>query len=335
MEFRDIKEDFSNKDEEIKYLITPVGNRKEMPLVFKFRNNENNINFFKAVFFHIKEEGMDIVEILNSRNKYGKTFLHYAAEYGDLDIFMLLLDNGASLSIKDKKEKTPIDCAKDYNRTEILNYISEHYKEVLTEFNKKFFDHTLKKSTDSVIPASRNNPIKERDCFGKTELHRASENGDSDRVEYLLECGADPNIQDCFGKTALHYASENRNSDCLRHLLEFGADPNIQDETGRTAIHYSIGKIENIKLLLIYEANPNIQDKKKQTPSHLAAFNSDIDSLMVLIDSGGNLNIKDNKEKSVLSIALKKFCKKKQIVESLKSISKQQKRMDSDIFLEI
>lgn len=60
----------------------------------------------------------------------------------------------------------------------------------------------------------------------------------SDVVRLLLEYGACVNQRDkAHYKTALHVACEAQNVACVQYLLDAGADPNVQAESGLTPLH--------------------------------------------------------------------------------------------------
>lgn len=70
---------------------------------------------------------------------------------------------------------------------------------------------------------------------------------------YLLENGADPNIQDKTGKTALmHACLEQVGTDVVSLLLSSGADPTIEDHTGLSALIHAVntGHKEVLRVLL-------------------------------------------------------------------------------------
>ena len=56
--------------------------------------------------------------------------------------------------------------------------------------------------------------------FGKTPLHYASELGQDDTLEILLNAKANPNVQDLDGKTPLHDAIENGQFNSVQILCE-------------------------------------------------------------------------------------------------------------------
>lgn len=60
----------------------------------------------------------------------------------------------------------------------------------------------------------------------------------SDVVKLLLEYGAFVNQTDkAHYKTGLHVACEAQSVACVQYLLDAGADPNVQAEEGRTPLH--------------------------------------------------------------------------------------------------
>jgi len=58
-------------------------------------------------------------------------------------------------------------------------------------------------------------------------------NGHPEIVNLLLRNAADANARDSLGRTPLHYASELGQDDSLEMLLNHGADPNVQDTASK------------------------------------------------------------------------------------------------------
>ena len=75
--------------------------------------------------------------------------------------------------------------------------------------------------------------------FKETALHVART---EDKVEVLLNAGANPNAQDYLGRTPLHtHAADayEEGSEICEMLLNVGADPTIKDNNGDTALQYA------------------------------------------------------------------------------------------------
>ena len=73
----------------------------------------------------------------------------------------------------------------------------------------------------------------------------------------------------CPSCTALLYQAEKGTIEAMQFLLEKGANPNLQDRTGNTALHNSIVNEDNsnkVKLLLDNKADFTIKNKDKPSP---------------------------------------------------------------------
>ena len=100
------------------------------------------------------------------------------------------------------------------------------------------------------------------DEAGFTPLFRAVMQNRIEFVSFILEMGANPNIQTHEGFTPLMAAAESNNIEMLRILLENRADPDIRSMHGATSLHIaaSLGHSGIIKLLLSSGADPLIRD---------------------------------------------------------------------------
>ncbi|KAF4519567.1 hypothetical protein B566_EDAN004774 [Ephemera danica] len=65
---------------------------------------------------------------------------------------------------------------------------------------------------------------------GDTALHLAAKKGKIDMVKYLLECGADVNVEDKADVTPLHLAARDGKTDVVHLLVQFGADESAVTE---------------------------------------------------------------------------------------------------------
>lgn len=101
--------------------------------------------------------------------------------------------------------------------------------------------------------------VNERGPKGMTALHLAASHGDSEKVDKLLDCGANIEAQDEFGRTPLHHVCGRQApstpmqaigkllfkseisaySECAENLIDRGANVNATDGDGWTPLHYS------------------------------------------------------------------------------------------------
>ncbi|WP_236950333.1 ankyrin repeat domain-containing protein [Mycobacterium sp. MS1601] len=83
----------------------------------------------------------------------------------------------------------------------------------------------------------------------------------------------DVNAQDADGKTPLHYAAEQEQSEIVSALLDAGADPNIQDRRfGNTAFSWIVKRcdVPTVKKAIACGGNPTIANHYGNAATNLA-----------------------------------------------------------------
>ncbi|OBA50065.1 hypothetical protein A5789_02900 [Nocardia sp. 852002-51101_SCH5132738] len=78
----------------------------------------------------------------------------------------------------------------------------------------------------------------ELDEFGRTPLHYAALDGDTDTIETLLAT-EDVTLADHAGWTPLHFAAQMGRDEVVARLLDAGADVNAVTEKGMPAIYWA------------------------------------------------------------------------------------------------
>lgn len=146
------------------------------------------------------------------------------------------------------------------------------------------------------------------------QLANEAQNGNTVRVEELLDDGADPNAEDGqFYWTALMHAASEGHIETARLLLDQGADPNIKKkDDGMTALMLTtmFGNTETINLLLDRGANPNIQNNEGKTALMAAAiYDESTETIKLLLDRGADPNIQDNHGWTALMCASGLLCR--------------------------
>lgn len=105
-------------------------------------------------------------------------------------------------------------------------------------------------------------------------LYYAATTNDLDEVKMLVESGmADVNATNpAEGATALHGAAYEGNVDCIRYLLENGADVNVQDDDGWTPLHAAVcgEKRKCVEVLLKANCDPFAETIDGLTPFQMA-----------------------------------------------------------------
>ncbi|XP_055494412.1 ankyrin repeat and SOCS box protein 18 isoform X1 [Leucoraja erinacea] len=101
----------------------------------------------------------------------------------------------------------------------------------------------------------------------------AASHGYTNCLQYLLQCGAKPNLIPG-NRSALHTACTNGHTDCAELLLKYGANPRLLTEEGMTTLHLcnTHPTYRCAKLLLTYRADVNqLTEGDRETPLHVAA----------------------------------------------------------------
>ncbi|MBX9831331.1 ankyrin repeat domain-containing protein [Candidatus Babeliales bacterium] len=198
----------------------------------------NNIDLVKKIIKKAhKNEDINI----NAGDEHGLTPLHYAAIYGNADMFKLLLHAGANPNCCNEDGFTPLHGAV-YNEVN-WRIINEFFKAAEELFQKALHEYhdeeTVRKFLLNVDAVSKN---------GTTALHLAVRSQDMQIIQLLLSIRkANINLKDYRGKTALHRAIYYRNHSAAMELLshfdtkakQLAADVNCFDEKGFSPLDYA------------------------------------------------------------------------------------------------
>nr|BAV16912.1 transient receptor potential channel A1 isoform c [Tropilaelaps mercedesae] len=158
----------------------------------------------------------EFIQLLNERDTYGCTALHYAARNGQLKSIQSLITLGASVNLKNNDNQSPLHFAAMFGRLNTVRHLLDSKK-----------GHLI---------------INEMDGQGKTPLHIASQCGHVRVVHLLLVKGALLH-RDHKGRTPLHYAAMNGYNNTMDQLL--AVHSHLLDQTdrdGNTALHMAAMK---------------------------------------------------------------------------------------------
>jgi ankyrin repeat protein len=175
------------------------------------------------------EHGADADPIVATN---GETPLHVAARRWDASLVELLAQRGAELTRRRADGRTPYAIAELNGNREVADWLRSHGAADDLEPVDQLVaacGRGDRAAANEVIAAHPTVREALTDTH-YTALHRAAEQGDTDVLALLIDCGFDPNRgDDEIGKTALHSAAMAGRPRAVRLLLARGASPDVRD----------------------------------------------------------------------------------------------------------
>jgi len=212
------------------------------------------------------EHGAD----LNARYDHNSTPLHWAAQYGRVELVQVLLEHVVNLSAKDDHRKTAnqvvseyINARNDEGKTPL--YLASQGPNYDRNANMTLSLDPLPNVVRLLLKHDAD--MNARENVGSTPLHVAARNGRVEIVRVLLENVANRggeddhrktaiqvvsdyvNDRNAEGKTPLYLASQKGRVEIVHVLLEHGAIVGAKDNGGVTALQ--VASNDMIKKLLI------------------------------------------------------------------------------------
>ena len=215
-------------------------NDKRTPLMeASSKNDEKQVTW-------LIEHGADV----NLQDEDGDTALHFACRsHASLEILSCLIENGASINACTNCKVTPLMMAVENCRKDVVSFLIEHEANV---------------------------DLQDED--GDTALHFACRSHASlEILSCLIENGASINACTNCKVTPLMMAVENCHKDVVSYLIEHGANVDLQDEDGDTALHYvayqesRVDKTETFLTLSTAGASCLCKNSKGLTPLLVAS----------------------------------------------------------------
>lgn len=178
-------------DRQVDVIHTTCGASRNTPLIYA-----TNCHKLETVELLLDRGARDTI---NYQNEYGESALLESCRVS-LPIFKLLVENGAEIHTKNKRGENILMVASNNNRTDIVEYILDHYSEAID--------------------------INDRDELGQTALFKVYT---VDTAALLLDHGIDMNTRDHLGQTALQNHITNKSVEVAQFLIDRGAEHTPQD----------------------------------------------------------------------------------------------------------
>ena len=157
--------------------------------------------------------------------------LKLAAEWGNIRILRLLVENGANVNQQNAQGFTALHVAAKRGDKAMLDLLLHGYKA----------------------------DIKVRLQNGSLPIHSAASRGQTSCIEAFLELGVDIDVANNEGLTPLHWTAEEGYWDTVQYLLERGANVTLKDGRGFTALDLAEVYLETWALHYMFK-NPDDPD---------------------------------------------------------------------------
>ncbi|MDN5248305.1 MAG: ankyrin repeat domain-containing protein [Wolbachia endosymbiont of Tyrophagus putrescentiae] len=221
-----------------------------------------------------------------------------------------------------------------YPRDELIKY--SNYDEFFPTSNvlSRILSNKNNISTQEVLSKSIRENVNTRDepAGGLTLLHKAISSGDVAQVKYLIDHGANVDIQDNYGNGPLHMAAIMGAREIADYLIEHGADIEMRDTSERTPLMCATkyGQLDVIKYLVGKGANIDIKDYYGLTLQGYADHYLEEQALLKsVVDQQNHFSGGDSYYEKVSEETLSRISTGKEVLNFLYTINKSQE-MQSD-----
>lgn len=271
-----------------------------------YRGNQNEV-------IRLIELGADV----NQEGPGKWTALMQAAGRGDLEIVKRLLDAGAMVNTENLSGNNAYDLAIQRGHDKVASWLIEHgaADEELRRFIGAAYRgdiRMLRRMLDAGMQINR------QDYLGRSALFYALTGDDRKRytryypygfelypntAKFLLQAGADPNLQDHQGKHALlaFLTEYGQVEEIVALLLENGTRMDLVDDKGRTMLSHRIPP-RYAKLVLEAGVDINKRDQRGKTPLHWQAEIFNTGMVEFLLSHGADPSIVDDHNKRPIDL---------------------------------
>lgn len=136
------------------------------------------------------------------------------------------------------------------------------------------------------------------------KLLNAAKTGDLAQVQALMNSGdINPNVIDSFQNSALMMAVDNKHLHVAEYLLQHGADIQLDNKYGYTPLMQAVMRNDTKMVSMLLDKGAKIDQKNfytELTPLMMAVDNGSMQMVELLIARKANLNLQDGRGRSAL-----------------------------------
>jgi len=221
-----------------------------------------------------------------ARDDHGKIPLHFAASKGAYRIVELLIAvNEELIAVQDKKGDTPLHLAAEYNKASVINSLLGVRPLITSEHG---LAQNEKESTIHKVDRNYIQYVNMRNLCGETVIHKAAVYKDGVCMEVLLALETPSSMSE-------KERGETATIEARRANQE---ENNIKDFEEKNK-----NKQREVERILLDEPNNDLM-----TALHIAASNGSIRCAQLLLDRGCSVNVADRKGNTPLHLAAMSGC---------------------------
>ncbi|SCV36848.1 related to ankyrin 3 [Fusarium fujikuroi] len=244
------------------------------------------------------------------------SLLMLASKNGHIDIARWLIDHGADIHQRYKKESA-MWLASSNGHAELVELLLDAGADLNTcgVNDAPILCPAAEKGHEKVVKLllKRKANVEAKDCYKTTPLHFAARKEGSQAImEALLSYGAHIEARDQLGRTPLIFAVLGASINEIGFLVRQGADAAAQDKKGETCLHIAARRkkqiFEVLRLLLGNGAKVDARNKSGQTCLHILTRRKDVmpstcDIIQLLTSRGTDINANDDAGDTPLHVA--------------------------------
>lgn len=256
------------------------------------------------------KDGNDVNKLTHD----GRTYIFWAASYGNVELMEYLVSKGAKTDVTDDKGSTILNFAANggQKNTKVYDFCLAHgadLKNDLTPSGANALLLVAPYDTDfSLINyfTSKGLDLNSVDASGNGIFSYVARTGNIPLLKQLIEKGVK------FDDNAMIFASQGtrgstNNLEFFKFLEGLGINPNAVSKEGTTALHALASRSTDVSLLSYFiekGVDINQADNTGTTTFMNAVGRNKLDIVKLLSKNVKNINAKNNKGESALSIAI-------------------------------